>query len=143
MLISKFGFGEELDLYFLYLTIPQILLSVFAAPISSFVLPALCNVLDIQKKLMQQWAYIGINLILSLLLMLTVLILGYLYDVFIGIGEKYLFLTLTLSIPSYFLSQSIMTVFHSNKRFADFEIIEKRICISSSSSKYNFLVHFC
>ena len=123
ILISKFGIGEQLDFYFLYLIIPQSLLGVFAAPISSFVLPALCNVLDGQKKLMQQWAYIGINFSLSLLLMLAVVAFGFFYDLYIGIEEKYLFLMFTLSIPSYFLHHSLLTVYHSNEKFADFEFI--------------------
>lgn len=122
-LILNIGVGESLDLYFLFLTIPQTLVGVFAAPISSFILPALCNVSDAQLKLMQQWAYVGINFAVSVVLTLGVIFFGFLYDLYIGMDEEYLFLMFCLSIPSYFLHHSLLNVYYSNEEFVEFEFI--------------------
>lgn len=123
ILFTKFGPGNNLDFYFLYLLIPQTLLSFFLAPYAGFVLPYLSSSLLVEQRKRLQSSFLIINFIFSLIITFLIVACVLLLTNFIDIPKIKTLLILCFGIPTFFIYQNLITVSHSENNFLGVEII--------------------
>ena len=125
ILLTSYGATDKLDSYFLAITIPQVLLSIFVYPLSGIVLSYLVEIDDDRKNNCdsQRFIYVISIAILSIFLALISYFILRIISLYITIDDVLyeLFLYSILSIPSFFLLNSFLVVYHSKSDFISYE----------------------